>query len=200
MSGQRLIVEASIYDEFVERFVDRVRSLPTGDPSDPSTFIGPVINRRQLDGILDKVARARKAGAKQLLGGDPTGPSGLLLPPQILVGDSTTPTAAEEVFGPVVTIIRAENEADALRITNDTEYGLSSAVFTGSLERGVAFAQQIEAGMTHVNDASPEGEAHVAFGGEKDSGIGRFGGEWILQEFTTTHWISVQHTPRKYFP
>ena len=199
MSGQRLIVEASIYDEFVERFVERVRSLPVGDPSDPSTFIGPVINRRQFDGILDKVERARKAGAEQLLGGDPTGPSGLLLPPQILVGDSTTPTAAEEVFGPVVTIIRAEDEADALRIANDTEYGLSSAVFTGSLERGVAFAQQIEAGMTHVNDVSPEGEAHVAFGGEKDSGIGRFGGEWILQEFTTTHWISVQRTPRQYF-
>jgi len=199
MSGNRLIVEAPIFDTFVERFVERVRSLPVGDPADPATFIGPVINRRQLDGILDKIQRSLLGGAKQLLGGEPGGPSGLLLPPQVLVGDNTVATAAEEVFGPVITIIRAEDEADALRIANDTNYGLTSAVFTGDLERGVAFAQQIEAGMTHVNDASPQGEAHVAFGGEKDSGYGRFGGEWIVHEFTTDHWISVQRTPRQYF-
>nr|WSY53883.1 aldehyde dehydrogenase family protein [Streptomyces sp. NBC_00886] len=199
MSGNRLIVEAPIFDRFVERFVEKVRSLPVGNPADPSTFIGPVINQRQLDGILDKLERARQSGAKHILGGEPTGPSGLLLPPQIIVGDNSTPTAAEEVFGPVITVIRAEDEADALRIANATDYGLSSAVFTGDLDRGVVFAQQIEAGMTHVNDASPAGEAHVAFGGEKNSGLGRFGGQWVLEEFTTVHWISVQRTQRRYF-
>jgi acyl-CoA reductase-like NAD-dependent aldehyde dehydrogenase len=99
---------------------------------------------------------------------------------------------------PVITIICAEDEADALRLANDTEYGLSSAVFTGNLDRGVLFAQQVEAGMTHVNDASVGNEPHLPFGGEKNSGLGRFGSQWILEEFTTVHWISVQRTPRHY--
>ena len=195
MSGNRLIVEAPIYEEFVERFVDAVRRLPVGDPSDPATFIGPLINQRQLDGVLDKLDRARDAGAQQLLGGDPTG---LVLPPHVLLGEPDTATAAEEVFGPVITILRAEDEADALRLANDTEYGLSSAVFTTDLDRGVRFAQQIRAGMSHVNDSSAQGEEHVPFGGEGNSGIGRFGGEWIVEEFTSVHWISIQHTPRRY--
>jgi len=199
MSGNRLIVEAPIYDEFTERFTEKVRQLPVGDPSDQSTFIGPIINKRQLDGILDKLERARQSGAKEVLGGQPSGPSGLVLPPHVLLGDEETPTAVEEVFGPVITIIRAQDEADALRLANNTEYGLSSAVFAGDLERGVRFAQQVEAGMTHVNDVSVEDEPHVPFGGEKNSGLGRFGGQWVLEEFTTVHWISVQHEPRQYF-
>jgi len=198
MSGNRLIVEAPVYDEFVRRFVAKVKTLPVGDPSDPSTFIGPVINKRQLDGILDKLDRARKSGAKEVLGGQPAGPSGLTLPPHVILGDAATPTAAEEVFGPVITIIRAEDEADALRLANDTEYGLSSAVFTGDLDRGAQFALQIEAGMTHVNDATVEDEPHMPFGGEKSSGLGRFGGQWAVEEFTTVHWISVQRAPRHY--
>jgi aldehyde dehydrogenase (NAD+) len=198
MSGNRLIVEAPVYGEFADRFVEKVRTLPVGDPSDPSTFVGPIINKRQLDGILGKLERARQSGAKEILGGQPGGPSGLTLPPHVLLGDAATPTAVEEVFGPVITIICAEDEADALRIANDTEYGLSSAVFTGNLDRGVLFAQQVEAGMTHVNDASVGNEPHLPFGGEKNSGLGRFGSQWILEEFTTVHWISVQRTPRHY--
>jgi aldehyde dehydrogenase (NAD+) len=195
MSGNRLIVDASVYDEFVDRFVAAVRRLPVGDPADPATFIGPLINQRQLDGVLDKLDRARRSGARQVLGGEP---AGLSLPPHVILGDPDTATAAEEVFGPVITIIRAADEAAALRLANDTDYGLSSAVFTTDLDRGVRFAQQVQAGMTHVNDISVQGEEHVPFGGEKNSGIGRFGGEWIVDEFTTVHWISVQRTPRRY--
>jgi aldehyde dehydrogenase (NAD+) len=98
----------------------------------------------------------------------------------------------------VITIIRAEDEADALRLAKDADCGLSSAVFTSDLDRGVRFAQQVQAGMRHVNDSSVQGEEHVPFGGEKTSGIGRFGGEWIFEELTTVHWISVQRTPRRY--
>ncbi|MFD0854238.1 aldehyde dehydrogenase family protein, partial [Actinomadura adrarensis] len=107
-------------------------------------------------------------------------------------------TAREEIFGPVITIIRADGEEDALRIANDTEYGLSSAVFTRDLERGVRFALRVDAGMTHINDSPVNDDANTAFGGEKASGIGRFGGEWAIEEFTTDHWISVQHEPRAF--
>lgn len=97
----------------------------------------------------------------------------------------------EEIFGPVVGIIKADDEAHALELANDTEFGLSSAVFTTDLQRGINFARGIEAGMTHVNDITVNDEAHVMFGGEKNSGLGRFNGEWAIEEFTTDHWVSV---------
>jgi len=198
MIANRLIIDRTIHDEFVERFVERVRRLRVGDPSDPETDIGPIINHGQLKAVRDKLARARDAGATQLLGGEPVGPTGLALPPHVLLAGNHVATAREEVFGPVITIIRAEDELDALRIANDTEYGLSSAVFTGDAERGVAFALQVEAGMTHVNDSPLNEDPNTAFGGEKASGIGRFGGNWALEEFTTDHWISLQRERRTY--
>lgn len=198
MIANRVIVDAAVHDAFVERFVERVGALVVGDPSEESTQIGPVVNRSQLDGIRDKVARAREEGAEQVLGGEPGGPSGLLLPPHVLLAGNDVATAREEVFGPVITVIRADGEEDALRIANDTEYGLSSAVFTRDVERGVRFALRVEAGMTHVNDSPVNDDANTAFGGEKASGIGRFGGEWAIEEFTTDHWVSVQHRERRF--
>jgi aldehyde dehydrogenase (NAD+) len=116
----------------------------------------------------------------------------------VLTAGNDVATAEQEVFGPVATIIRAEDEDDALGIANDTELGLSSAVFTADAERGVRFALRLEAGMTHVNDQPVNDEPHNAFGGEKESGIGRFGGDWAIEEFTTDHWVSVQHTRRDF--
>ncbi|MGX5658071.1 aldehyde dehydrogenase family protein, partial [Geodermatophilus nigrescens] len=139
-------------------------------------------------------ARAREDGARQVLGGDPAGPIGSVLPPHVLLGTNDVATARQEVFGPVATVIRASGEDEALAIANDTEYGLSSAVFTRDTERGVRFALRVEAGMTHVNDSPLNDENNTAFGGEKESGLGRFGGEWAIDEFTTDHWVSVQHT------
>jgi aldehyde dehydrogenase (NAD+) len=198
MIANRLIVEAPVHDEFVSKLVERVRGLRAGDPSDPETAIGPVINRSQLEGIQDKIARAREAGAEVAVGGDAGGPAGLLLPPHVILGGNDVATAAEEVFGPVITVIRADDAEHALAIANDTELGLSSAVFTRDVERGVRFARRIQAGMTHVNDSPVNDDANTAFGGEKASGIGRFGGQWAVDEFTTEHWISVQHEPREY--
>jgi aldehyde dehydrogenase (NAD+) len=180
----------------VERFVERARALRTGDPREASTEIGPVISHKQLDGIRGKVAESVAGGAKLLLSGEPTGPTGRVLPPHVLLGDNYVTTAAEEVFGPVATLIRAHDEGDALRIANDTRYGLSSGVFTRDVERGLRFAQRVEAGMTHINDTTVHDDVHAAFGGEKASGIGRFGGTWVADDFTTHHWISIQHKPR----
>jgi aldehyde dehydrogenase (NAD+) len=198
MIANRLIVDAAVHDVFVERFIERVKGLTLGDPSDRATDLGPVINSSQLEAIRDKVSRARSEGARQLLGGDPSGPTGLLLPPHVLLGENHVASAREEVFGPVITIVRADGEEHALRLANDTRYGLSSAVFTRDVERGVRFALRVEAGMTHVNDSPVNDEANAPFGGEKASGVGRFGGRWAIEEFTTDHWISIQHSPRSY--
>jgi aldehyde dehydrogenase (NAD+) len=198
MIGNRLIVDDTVHDEFVDRFVDRVRDLRVGDPADEDTQIGPIINSSQLESIQDKIARAREDGAQVVLGGDPGGPAGLALPPHVLLGGNDCATAREEVFGPVMTVIRAKGDEDALRLANDTEYGLSSAVFSRDVDRAVRFARRIDAGMSHVNDAPVNDDANTAFGGEKASGIGRFGGKWAIDEFTTEHWVSVQHQPRDY--
>ena len=198
MIANRVVADAAVHDEFVERLVERVGELHVGDPSDPDSDLGPIINDGQLASIQDKLARARDAGAEQLLGGEPSGPTGLALPPHVLVGSNEVATAREEVFGPVITVIRADGEDDALAIANDTEYGLSSAVFTRDTQRGVDVALRLQAGMTHVNDSPVNEDANTAFGGEKASGIGRFGGAWAIDEFTTDHWVSVQHERRRY--
>jgi aldehyde dehydrogenase (NAD+) len=198
MRANRIIVDRTRHDEFTGRFTERVRALRTGDPADPDTEIGPVINQRQLEGIQDKVDRAVKQGATTVVGGDPGGPNGLLLPPHVLLGGNDVATAQEEVFGPVITVIPADGDADALAIANDTEYGLSSAVITRDRDRGVQFALGIEAGMTHVNDSPVNDDPNTAFGGVKASGIGRFGDAWAIDEFTVEHWISVQRSARQY--
>jgi aldehyde dehydrogenase (NAD+) len=196
MITNRLIVDASLYDPFVERFSERVRSLKIGNPNDADTVIGPIINKSQFQGLMKHIENARSGGARQTAGGDP---HGLVLPPHVFADvTSHMPVAQDEMFGPVVSIIKVTGEEDALRVANDTEYGLSSAVFTRNVERGMRVALRVQAGMTHVNDSPVNDLPNCPFGGEKNSGLGRFGGEWIIEEFTTDHWISVQHTPRQY--
>ena len=196
MIVNRFIVDDAVFDPFVEEFTARVRKLKVGDPDDPETLIGPIINQSQLDGLLKKIHVARRDGLKQVLGGEPRG---LVLPPHIFVEvDNHHELAREEIFGPIAPIIRARGEEEALRLANDTTFGLSSAVFTRDLERGLAFAQRIQAGMTHVNDQPVNDIPFNPFGGEKNSGIGRFNGRWGVEAFTTEHWITVQRTPRPY--
>ncbi|PRX46577.1 4-hydroxybenzaldehyde dehydrogenase [Prauserella shujinwangii] len=196
MATNRIIAHADVHDELADRVAARAGELRCGDPADPGTDIGPVVNARQLDAVRDKIDRAVSGGADLLLSGEPGGPTGQVLPPHVLAGSNDVATAAEEVFGPVATIVRADDEIHALQLANDTEYGLSSAVFTEDVERGVAFALRVRAGMTHVNDTTINDEPNTAFGGEKASGVGRFGGAWAIEEFTTDHWVSVQHTRR----
>ncbi|MBY6683431.1 aldehyde dehydrogenase family protein [Rhodococcus sp. BP-316] len=198
MATNRVIAVDAVHDEVVDRLTERVRSLRTGDPADPDTQIGPIINDAQVESILDRISRAESDGAEIRVRGERSGPAGRVLGPHLVLGTNGVATAAEEVFGPVATVIRADGEDDAVRIANDTEYGLSSAVFSRDVERAVRVATRLDAGMTHVNDTTINDEPNTAFGGEKNSGIGRFGGEWAIDEFTTDHWISVQHTPRQY--
>ena len=192
----RIIVEDEIYDDFVERFLAHVKTLNVGDPSKEDTAVGPIINEKQVKSLKEKIAQAQKEGAKMILSGDI---DGQVVPPHIFT-DVTREMdlSRNEVFGPLVGIIRAKDEDDALSIANDSMYGLSSAVFTQDMAKGLRFARGIRAGMTHINDVSVNDESNVPFGGEKNSGIGRFNGEWVLEEFTRTHWISMQNEPRQY--
>jgi len=192
----RILVDERLRDEFTRRYVERVAALKVGDPSDIETDIGPIINRSQLDRIQRLVDDSTRLGARVLLRGSARG---LVLDPIVLDDvSSDMPVAAEEIFGPVAPILTFANEDEAIGIANGTDYGLSSAVFSRDTGRGIRVAKRIEAGMTHVNDWPVNDEANTAFGGEKYSGIGRFGGEWAIQEFTTDHWISVQEQRRNY--
>jgi aldehyde dehydrogenase (NAD+) len=196
MAINRLIVDAMLYDEFCKRFVDRARNLKVGNPADEDTVIGPLINRQQLDNLMKHIQRGRDEGAKLVVGGEP---KGLVLPPHVFV-DATNgmSIAQDEMFGPVVPILKVKGQEEALKVANDTAYGLSSAVITKDLERGNCFALEVQAGMTHVNDSPVNDLPNCPFGGEKNSGLGRYNGQWAIEEFTTLHWVSIQHVPIRY--
>ncbi|MEV7386968.1 MULTISPECIES: aldehyde dehydrogenase family protein [unclassified Streptomyces] len=191
MAANRVLVDRSIADVFTEKFVAKVRTLKSGDPRDPQTIIGPVINSQQAESISATVEQAVAEGGTALLHGTTTDN---LVEPSVLTGvPADSDLLRQEVFGPVAFLIPFDGEEEAVRIVNDTPYGLSGAVHTADIERGVAFAKQIDTGMFHVNDGTVHDEPLVPFGGEKHSGIGRLNGETTLEAFTTLKWISVQH-------
>ncbi|WP_105970885.1 aldehyde dehydrogenase family protein [Streptomyces geranii] len=191
MAANRVLVDRSIAAEFTEKFVAKVKSLKVGDPNDPSTVIGPVINSSQAEAISGVVRRAVEDGATALLHGTTTDN---LVEPSVLTDlPADSPLLRQEIFGPVAILVPFDGEEEAVRLVNDTPYGLSGAVHTADVERGVAFAKRIDTGMFHVNDGTVHDEPLVAFGGEKSSGIGRLNGDATVQAFTTQKWISVQH-------
>jgi aldehyde dehydrogenase (NAD+) len=193
MSANRAIVDAQVFDAFVEKVMARVRALKFGDPQDRNTVIGPLVNQTQVKSVLAKIEKAKAQGARMLAGGPVRGSQRNIIPPHVFVDVETQyAIAQEESFGPVLPILRARDEAHALTLANDTEFGLSSAVFTRDLERGRRFALSIEAGMTHVNDIPVADSAYAPYGGERNSGLGRFNGESIIEEFTRPHWITTQ--------
>ncbi|GAB1328374.1 aldehyde dehydrogenase family protein [Streptomyces sennicomposti] len=191
MAANRVLVDRSIAAEFTEKFVAKVASLKTGDPRDPQTVIGPVINSAQANAISGVVEQAISEGATALLRGAVT--DNLVEPSVLTDVPAGSALLQQEIFGPVAFLVPFDGEEEAVRIVNDTPYGLSGAVHTADIERGVAFAKRIDTGMFHVNDGTVHDEPLVPFGGEKHSGIGRLNGETTVDAFTTIKWISVQH-------
>lgn len=190
MAINRIIVEAPVYDEFLTRFTAAAGGVVSGDPTEQNTLVGPVINDSQLEGLKTKIATAKDEGARTVLDGEIRG---RVVPPHVFA--DVTPDmeiAREEIFGPLVGVLKAADEAEALQMANDHVFGLSSSVFTQDLDRGVQFALRVKAGMTHVNEMPVQDEAHVPFGGERNSRLGRFNGDWAISEFTTDHWIGVK--------
>ncbi|MFF8592003.1 aldehyde dehydrogenase family protein [Streptomyces sp. NPDC015220] len=191
MAANRVLVDRSVADEFTGKFVAKVKSLKVGDPRDPQTIIGPVINATQANAVSGTVEQAIAEGATALVRGATT--DNLVEPSVLTDVPADSALLRQEVFGPVAFLIPFDGEEEAVRIVNDTPYGLSGAVHTADIERGVAFAKRIDTGMFHVNDGTVHDEPLVPFGGEKHSGIGRLNGETTVDAFTTVKWISVQH-------
>ncbi|MBP2639804.1 MAG: aldehyde dehydrogenase [Firmicutes bacterium] len=196
MALNRIIIDASVHDEFVDIFVQEVKHLPIGDPGTEGVFMGPIINRGQQEKIEKLVADTIAVGAKVALEGRTEG--GLIYPWILTEVANDMPAAANEVFGPVCCIIKVKDEAEAIQLTNETQYGLSGSVFTKDVFHGIKVARQIDSGMVHVNDQSINDEPHVMFGGSKFSGVGRFNGKWVADKFTTEKWISVQAKDRAF--
>ncbi len=190
MSARRIIVERPIAEEFVSRLAEKTAGLKVGDPKEPETIIGPLINPDALATIKARVKAAVQSGARVLAGGSSEGPC---FQPTLL-GDVPPDSefANVETFGPVAAIEVVGSADEAVARANATSYGLSSGIITSDADRGLALAQGIDAGIVHVNDQPVGDEPQMPFGGVKDSGFGRFGGSAVVDEFTEMRWITVQ--------
>jgi vanillin dehydrogenase len=196
MSTERIVADRSIVEGFTERLVARARELCVGDPREPDTQIGPLIGPDAIAHATRLVQDARERGALVLAGGAAQGPC---FAPTVIAG--VTPNMeiyATESFAPLVAISEVDGVDEAVRVANDTEYGLSAAVFGRDVGRALAVAGRIQSGMCHVNDATVHDEPQMPFGGVKASGWGRFGGHAALEEFTELRWITVQSGERHY--
>lgn len=196
MSANRVLVQEGIRREFEEKYLAKVRSLTVGDPADPGTIVGPLINERQVTNLSGVVDRALADGARALVQGQT---DGRLFPPTIITDVAPDMEISQvELFGPVAVLTSFTTDDDAVRLANDSEFGLSGAVHTRNIDRGMAIAHRVETGMIHINDASIHDEPIIAFGGAKASGFGRLNGQWSLDEFTEMKWISVNRGRRQF--
>jgi aldehyde dehydrogenase (NAD+) len=196
MASSRIIVEAPVYAAFLERFVAKARTITVGDPRDPATVIGPLIRPSQCGFIADQIADAVAKGATVCCGGTHAGP---YFTPTVLAGVTDRMAVyGEESFGPVTSVLKADDYEHALFLSNDTRAGLSSAVVTNDLQKAMDFALRSESGMVHINDTTISDEPHIAFGGVKDSGFGREGGMASIAEMTEVKWITFQMGKRDF--
>jgi vanillin dehydrogenase len=196
MATERIIVERPVADSFAEQLGQRAAALTIGDPREQDTEIGPMVNRSALERVAGLVDDAVQRGAQVVTGGETVG---RCYRPTVLTG--ITPEMRiyhEESFGPVVGIMSVDSPAEAVRIANDTEYGLAASVFGGDVPTALDLVRQIESGIGHVNGATVHDEPQMPFGGVKASGWGRFGGKAAIEEFTELRWITVQHGSRHY--
>jgi acyl-CoA reductase-like NAD-dependent aldehyde dehydrogenase len=197
MSTERVIAHEKIADEFASKLAKRVGSLPSGDPRKGEVVLGSVIGKPTIERVQRLVNDAVKAGAKVLVGSE--APNGTLM--KGIVVDHVTPKMdlfREESFGPQVSITRVKSAEEAVKLANDTEYGLSAAIFTRDIAKGLELAKQIDTGICHINGPTVHDEAQMPFGGVKGSGYGRFGGKAGIDAFTELRWITVQLSPRHY--
>lgn len=193
MSTERIVVVDAIADAFAEKFAEKVGTMATGDPRAGNTPLGAVVDAKTVTHVNALIDDATAKGAALLTGGK--GES-VLMPATVLDGvKAGMMLYRDESFGPVVAIIRATDEADAIRIANDSDYGLSAAVFTLDTARGLRVARQILSGICHINGPTVHDEAQMPFGGVGASGYGRFGGKAGIDSFTELRWITIETQP-----
>ena len=199
-SGTRIIVAAAVHDTFVERLIERTKTISIGDPLDPATDLGPVISAEARDRILRYIDTGQREGATLAYGGGvPAGPPferGFWVEPTIFTDVRNDMTIArEEIFGPVLSVIRCESTDQAVRIANDTEYGLSAGVWSTDNQRALEVASQLEAGTVWINDWHMVNAAYP-FGGYKQSGLGRELGPHSLDEYTEEKFVHIDLSGR----
>jgi benzaldehyde dehydrogenase (NAD) len=194
MTAGRHIVMAGVADEYLDRLAARAAGLPVGDPNVDQVALGPLISERQLRNVDRIVTQTVEAGAVIRAGGTH---DRLFYKPTVLAGvTAKMPAFREEIFGPVAPVIVVQDEAEAVAVANDTEYGLVAAIQTGSRDRGRALADQLRTGIVHVNDQTLNNDAFAPFGGIGASGNGsRFGSQSSWDEFTQWQWLTLRDQP-----
>jgi acyl-CoA reductase-like NAD-dependent aldehyde dehydrogenase len=197
MSTERIVVDNAVADDFVAKLAAKAESLQAGNPRHGNFALGSLVGVEAAERISGLVNDAVSKGAKLLAGGRV---DGTVMSATVL--DHVTPAMrlyGEESFGPVVCVVRATGVEEAIRIANDTEYGLSAAVFSRDITRALDVAHRIDSGICHINGATVHDEAQMPFGGVKASGYGRFGGKAGINEFTELRWITIETGPQ-HFP
>ncbi|MFD1385129.1 aldehyde dehydrogenase [Rhodanobacter aciditrophus] len=195
MSTERVIVESCIADEFVKKFTIKASKLSWGDPRD-HVILGSLVNPDVSDKMNEMIKDAVAKGAKLLCGGESRG--SIFAPTLLDCVDSSMRIYREESFGPVKSIIRVKDDEEAIQVANDTNYGLSSAVFSQDINRALKCANAINSGICHINGSTVADEPHMPFGGVGDSGYGRFGGKSGVEEFTDIRWITIEDSNQHY--
>jgi acyl-CoA reductase-like NAD-dependent aldehyde dehydrogenase len=196
----RVLVERSVYDDFVARFSEDAGRLKVGDPLDAETQVGSLISPEHRDRVHGYVERGREEGAEVVLGGEPGDGKGSFYSPTVLAKvDNSMTVAQEEIFGPVVTMIPFEDESDAVRIANDVKYGLFATVWTGDAAKGHRLARRIKSGMIGINTPYTAFPG-IPFGGFKQSGFGRELGLETLELYLETKSVLVSTSPKPYNP
>jgi acyl-CoA reductase-like NAD-dependent aldehyde dehydrogenase len=197
MSTDRIIVSRKIADEFVARLTDKVKTMRAGKPGEAGAVLAAMVSPEAAKRVAAMVEDAVAKGAKVTTG--PTQVQGAVMQPAVI--DGATPDMKvyqEESFGPIVSVMRVDSDDEAVKLANDSEYGLSASVFSRDIPRAMAMASRIQSGICHINSSTVADEAQMPFGGVKGSGIGRFGGKAGVAEFTDLRWITLQNTPRHY--
>ena len=202
MCTDRIIIHHSLAEAFIPRYVERVQALAAGNPADPATIVGPLINTRAAQRVSALVHDAAAKGATLLTGdGAIQGPNGTLIRPVVLTGvTADMDIFAAEIFGPATVIHPVDSTEAAIDLANDTEYGLTGGVISRDLNAALDVVSRVRSGIIHINDQGIGDEPMAPFGGVKNSGYGKFGGTAGIESFTEQRWVTIQHSGRPTYP